>query len=108
MKKPEHFNGVLIGALVSCLVFYYVFGAISIFTFSNDACIHSLQSDDLLAGIHGLILENIPSSSIFYISASIGLALTCWLSYPIAVYPATRAVESWITTGILSPSPSFL
>ncbi|KAK8805875.1 hypothetical protein WA158_002531 [Blastocystis sp. Blastoise] len=72
MAKKTHFFPVLIISLVTCICFYYIFGSLSVFFYSADS------------EIHGLILENIPSSSIYYVIASIGLALTCILSYPIA------------------------
>ena len=39
---------------------------------------------------------NIPVTSLWYIISAIGLSLVCFLSYPIAVYPALIACEGWI------------
>ena len=43
-----------------------------------------------------MILANIPRKSVWYIGSAIGLSLVCFLSYPIAVYPALIACEAWI------------
>lgn len=39
---------------------------------------------------------NIPVTTLWYIISAIGLSLVCFLSYPIAVYPALIACEGWI------------
>lgn len=44
-----------------------------------------------------MILANIPRKSAWYIGSAIGLSLVCFLSYPIAVYPALIACEAWIS-----------
>ncbi|KAK8805883.1 hypothetical protein WA158_002539 [Blastocystis sp. Blastoise] len=87
MKDPSKFDLVLSLSLSLCLLFYILFGSFSVITYSSEG-----------ATIKDNILESIPSTSIYYMIASLGIALTCCVSYPIAVYPAAVAIQSWVKT----------
>ena len=83
MQNPSKFNKVLIVSLTIPSLIYIVFGFMGVLYFES-------------SGINPLILANIPKESLFYIISAIGLALVCFLSYPIALYPALLACEASI------------
>ncbi|KAK8799492.1 hypothetical protein WA158_006041 [Blastocystis sp. Blastoise] len=85
MKNTNHFDWVLGGSLAGCVIFYVIFAAFAIIFFSNDAF-----------GIYDMILQNIQCTTIYYYISSACIAIVCWLSYPITVYPAMKAIELWI------------
>lgn len=93
MENPEKFNKVLgFSLLVPCLI-YITIGFLGV-GFYNEG-IHC-NVHFLVGGLKDNILKNIPMTTLWYIFSAIGLSLVCFLSYPIAVYPALIACEGWI------------
>ena len=83
MENPSRFKSALIVSLIVPSVIYilFAFGGV-VFYYKS--------------GIQDIILANIPASSLWYQISAVGLSLVCFLSYPIAVYPARIACEAWI------------
>lgn len=83
MENPSRFKSALIVSLIVPSVIYilFAFGGV-VFYYKS--------------GIQDIILANIPANSLWYQISAIGLSLVCFLSYPIAVYPALIACEAWI------------
>lgn len=95
MEKSSKFEQALIVSLAVPGVIYILFAVCGVI-FYNNAPGASRVSESRVGGIQDLILSNIPSISWYYIISAIGLSLVCFLSYPIAVYPALIACEAWI------------
>lgn len=83
MENPSRFKSALIVSLIVPSVIYILFAFGSVVFYYK-------------SGIQDIILANIPASSLWYQISAVGLSLVCFLSYPIAVYPALIACEAWI------------
>ncbi|KNB43017.1 hypothetical protein JH06_3237 [Blastocystis sp. subtype 4] len=86
MENPGRFKSALIVSLIVPSVIYIVFAFAGVIFYNEK-------------GIRDIILANIPSDTLYYQISAIGLSLVCFLSYPIAVYPALIACEAWIKEG---------
>ena len=86
MENPGRFKSALIVSLIVPSVIYIVFAFAGVIFYNQK-------------GIHDIILADIPSNTLYYQISAIGLSLVCFLSYPIAVYPALIACEAWIKEG---------
>ncbi|KAK8816748.1 hypothetical protein WA577_002146 [Blastocystis sp. JDR] len=86
MKEPNRFKKALVVSLSIPSLIYITFAFAGVVFYKNAE-----------GGIQDVILANIPRKSAWYIGSAIGLSLVCFLSYPIAVYPALIACEAWIS-----------
>ena len=89
MENPTRFKSALGVSLVVPSLIYIIFAFLGVLFFNQ-------------VGLKDNVLSNIPSGSLYYQISAIGLALVCFLSYPIAVYPALIACEAWIKEGMVN------
>ena len=95
MKDPFQFKKALSVSLLIPSLIYIVFAFAGV-VFYEKAEGGFFSGIPIRGGIQDVILANIPRKSVWYIGSAIGLSLVCFLSYPIAVYPARIACEAWI------------
>lgn len=87
MENPGRFKSALIVSMTVPSIIYIVFAFTGVIFYNQK-------------GIHDIILADIPANTLYYQISAIGLSLVCFLSYPIAVYPALLACEAWIKEGV--------
>ncbi|KAK8803324.1 hypothetical protein WA158_001018 [Blastocystis sp. Blastoise] len=92
LNNGNKFDFCLWISLLICFALYSVLGGFGAIFFKEDP-----------NGIDAIVLDNMTDSPIFYYITAIGLCMSCLASYPIAVYPAALAVESWITDTLDKP-----